>query len=84
MVLVTAITGFDHGGRRRRGDEFEVSLQQARALKRNGLVAYAEDRADPTSAAGETSSASRAAPVSLQTTAMPSGRGAGKAKAAGA
>lgn len=84
MVLVTATTGFDHGGRRRRGDEFEVSPQQAEALKRNGLVTYDEAPVDPGSAAGETSSASQAAPASPQTTAKPSRRGAGKAKATGA
>ena len=84
MVLVTAVTGFDHGGRRRRGDEFEVSLQHAKALKRNGLVTFDEAQTDPMPAAGETSSASRAAPASPQATAKPSGRGAGKAKAAGA
>lgn len=84
MVLVTATAGFEHGGRRRRGDEFEVSLQQAKALKRNGLVTYDEEQADPRSAAGETSSASPAVPASPQTTAKRSGRGAGAAKASGA
>ncbi|MCY1365648.1 hypothetical protein D9M69_525060 [compost metagenome] len=81
MVLVTATAGFDHGGRRARGDEFEVSLQQARALRGKGLVRFDEQQADPACAAGETSSASPAAPASPQTTAKASRRGGGKAKA---
>lgn len=76
MVLVTAITGFDHGSRRRCGDVFEVSPAQAKALKRNGLVTFDEEVADPASAAGEKSSASQAAPVSPQTTVSESVSGA--------
>ncbi|MGC8384597.1 hypothetical protein ACP3P8_18920 [Pseudomonas aeruginosa] len=53
MVLVTALTGFDHGGRRRRDEQFDVSPQHAAALKRNGLVTYDENQADPDLAAGE-------------------------------
>ncbi|EPO7918061.1 hypothetical protein ACQYZM_29520 [Pseudomonas aeruginosa] len=83
MVLVTATTGFDHGGRRKRGEEFDVSPQQALALKRNGLVTYDENQSDPEPAAGEKSSASQVAPVSPQTTARQSGRGAKKKPAAG-
>jgi hypothetical protein len=78
MILVTALQGFDHGGKRRRGDEFELSLQQAQLLKRKGLVSYDEPAADPESAAGEKSSASPAAPASPQTTATKSKRGAKK------
>ncbi|MHC5351684.1 hypothetical protein [Metapseudomonas furukawaii] len=84
MVLVTATAGFEHGSRRARGEEFEVSLHQARALKGKGLVSFAEEKADPKGAAGEKSSASPAAPASPQTTAERSGRGAGAAKASGA
>ncbi|HCF3422278.1 TPA: hypothetical protein ACJYA9_000802 [Pseudomonas aeruginosa] len=82
MVLVTATTGFDHGGRRKLGEEFDVSPQQAAALKRKGLVTYDENQVDPDPAAGEKSSASQVAPVSPQTTAKQSGRGAKKKQAA--
>lgn len=82
MVLVVATTGFDHGGRRTLDEEFDVSPQQAAALKRKGLVTYDEDQVDPDPAAGEKSSASQVAPVSPQTTAKQSGRGAKKKPAA--
>ncbi|HBP1136129.1 hypothetical protein [Pseudomonas aeruginosa] len=82
MVLVTALKGFDHGGRRRRDEQFDVSPQHAAALKRNGLVTYDENQADPDPAAGEKSSASQVAPVSAQTTAKQSGRGVKKKPAA--
>ncbi|WP_201264176.1 hypothetical protein [Pseudomonas aeruginosa] len=68
MVLVTATSGFDHGGQRRRGEVFDVSTQHAIALKKKGLVTYDENQVDPAKAAGEMSSASQVAPASPQTT----------------
>lgn len=38
MVKVTAITSFEHQGRRERGAEFEVSPQHADLLRARGLV----------------------------------------------
>lgn len=84
MVLVTATAGFDHVGRRQRGEVFDVSQQQAIALKRKGLVTYDENQVDPDQAAGETSSASQVAQASAQTTARKSGRGGKKVPATGA
>ncbi|MCP1646987.1 hypothetical protein [Pseudomonas nitroreducens] len=82
MVLVTATAGFDHDARRKLGEEFDVSRQHAEALKKKGLVTYDENQSDPEPAAGEKSSASQVAPVSPQTTARQSGRGAKKKPAA--
>ena len=78
MVAVTALTGFDHDRRRHKGEVFEVSIHQARALKRNGLVSFydPEEGADPTGAAGGKSSASRAGRASRPKTAKPSAGGA--------
>lgn len=78
MVEVTAIRGFDHDRRRHRGEVFEVSLQQARALKRQGLVSFddPEQEPDPTGAAGGKSSASQAGQASRPKTAKPSAGGA--------
>ena len=54
MVAVTALTGFDHDRRRHKGEVFEVSIHQARELKRARLVSFddSEEGADPTDAAG--------------------------------
>lgn len=82
MVKVTARASFEHGGKRRPGDEFEVSEFQARELVRRGLVAMTEGDRNPLPAAGEPSSASQAAQASPQTTAKPSGRGGRRQKAA--
>lgn len=83
MVLVTATAGFEHAGSRKRGEAFEVSQQQAVALKRKGLVTYDENQVDPDQAAGEMSSASQVAQASPQTTAKKSGRGGKKVLAVG-
>lgn len=84
MVLVTATQSFEHGGARRRGQQFELSQNQAQLLKRKGLVTFEEAESDPSRAAGETSSASPAAPVSPQTTAKKSASGAKKPRSTGA
>lgn len=78
---VEAIKSFDYDGARRRGDRFEVSPQHADALRRRGLVVLVAATADnPSTAAGEKSSASPAAPASLGTTAKQSGRGGRRRK----
>lgn len=78
MVAVTALTGFDHDRRRHKGEVFEVSIHQARELKRARLVSFdeSEEGADPTDAAGGKSSASRAGRASRPKTAKPSAGGA--------
>lgn len=83
MVMVTARTSFEHGGRRRPGDEFDVSEHQAKQLAARGLVHPTVSDNDPSVAAGELSSASQAAQALPQTTAKPSGRGGKRKKAAG-
>lgn len=83
MKQVEAKSGFDHGGMRRRGDRFQVSDKHAEQLEAAGLVRVLDDGptpAHPSTAAGEKSSASRAAPASPKKTAKPSGRGAKKAQ----
>lgn len=74
MTTVEALTGFDHGGNRRRGSRFQVSEHTAKALARAGLVRVTENR--PKKADGAKSSASPAAPASPQTTAKPRSGGA--------
>lgn len=79
-VTVTALQGFDHGGKYKRHDSFTVSLRVAERLKARGLVRI-EDHpeaasADPSPAAGAPSSASPAAPVYAQTTSSVSATGA--------
>lgn len=81
MPTVEALTGFDHGGNRRRGTRFPVSDQTAKALARAGLVRIVEDH--PKQAAGTPSSASPAAQASPQTTAKRSGRGGKRRQAEG-
>jgi len=78
MPNVEALTGFDHGGSRRRGTRFSVSDHAAKQLARAGLVRIVEDR--PQKVAGAKSSASPAAQASTQTTAKPSKRGGTPAK----
>ncbi|WP_399696595.1 hypothetical protein [Xenophilus sp.] len=81
-MQVEAIKSFDHGGKRKRGDRFEASTQHAEALRKRGLVVLlGEPSADnPSTAAGEKSSALPAAPASPKTTAKPSGRGGRRRK----
>ena len=81
MVAVTALSSFEHGGKRKRDDVFEVSDTHAKALKRAGLVSFDEAQGDPIDAAGAKSSASPVAQVSPQTTAKRSGSGAKRKKA---
>lgn len=73
MQTVEALSGFDHGGNRRRGSRFQVSDHTAKELARAGLVRVVEDH--PKKADGAKSSASPAAQASPQTTAKRSGRG---------
>lgn len=82
MVSVTALTGFEHGGKRKRADVFDVSEAHAKALKRAGLVSYEASQVDPIDAAGAKLSASPAAQVSPQTTAKKPSTGAKGKKAA--
>lgn len=76
MIEVIAITGFEHGGRRRRGEQFFVSEQVATRLKAKRLVAVVEDAAHPMKPAGAPSSASQAGQASPQTTSPESESGA--------
>lgn len=73
MQTVEALTGFDHGGKRGRGDRFQVSDNVAQQLARARLVRIVEAR--PQKVAGAKSSASPAAQASTQTTAKKSKRG---------
>lgn len=75
-TTVEALTGFDHGGRRRKGTQFPVSDQTAKELHRAGLVRIVPD---PAKAPAQRSSASPAGQASPQTTAASSRRG-GKRK----
>lgn len=77
MPKVTALHGFEHGGPRKRGEQFEVSPQVAEKLERAGLVEV--EGARPKTAAGTKSSASRAARASRRTTSKRSDAGATKA-----
>jgi len=79
MKHVEALSGFEHGKSRQRGDTFSVSEQHAKALERAGLVKIvgeAPDAANPSGAAGEKSSASPAARVLTSPTAKPPKHGA--------
>ena len=83
MKQVEAISGFEHGKRRFRGDRFSVSEQHAEQMVRAGLVKVLGDgptTENPSTAGGEKSSASPAAPASPQTIATPSKRGGRKAR----
>jgi len=82
---VEALSGFEHGARRIRGERFSVSAQHAADLERAGLVRVLGDgptAENPSTADGATSSASPADQASPQTIATPSKRGGKKAKAA--
>ena len=71
MARVIALQGFDHGGPRLRGAEFDLSDGMATKLKAKGLVRIVgdgSDKLDPSVAAGEPSSASQAGPAVPQTT----------------
>lgn len=83
MKQVEALSGFEHGKRRYRGDRFQVSEQHATHLERAGLIKVLGDGPtpeNPSIAGGEMSSASPADPASPQTIASPSRRGGRKAK----
>jgi len=82
MPKVVALSSFDHGGPRRRGEEFDVSDAHAAGLKRANLVHIVGDGDVPQTAAGETqpSSASQAAQASKKPTAKQSTRGAANKK----
>lgn len=83
MKEVEALSGFEHGKRRIRGERFPVSDQHAEHLERAGLVKVLGDGPtpeNPSTAGGETSSASPADPASPQTIATPSKRGGKRAK----
>jgi phage-related minor tail protein len=79
MKEVEALSGFEHGKSRQRGDTFTVSEQHAKALVRAGLVKIvgeAPDAANPSGAAGGKSSASPAAQALTSATVKKPGRGA--------
>lgn len=85
MKQVEAIQNFEHGTRRKRGEQFGVSEQHAEALARAGLVTIVGDQAtdaNPSEAAGAKSSASPAAPASPEQTAKPRARGGKQGQAA--
>lgn len=78
MARVIALQGFDHGGPRLRGAEFDLSAGMATKLKAKGLVRIVgdgSDKLDPSVAAGEPSSASQVAPASPQAIVSSSGSG---------
>jgi len=80
VAEVEAIKNFEHTGRRRLGDRFEVSPRIAQALERKRLVKVIDSRERPSKAAGEAqpSSASPVVQASPQTTVNESGSGAKK------
>lgn len=81
MTHVVATQSFEHGRSWSRGDVFEVSAQVAEQLRRAGLVRIEDPiSANPFQAAGTSSSALPAAPVSPKQTAKPSGSGGRKKK----
>lgn len=84
MALVKAKTGFEHYGRRRRGDLFEVSDVQAKELAQKGLAELLDESPAPRVTAGgdPPSSASPAVQASPQTTAKQSGGGGRRPRAA--
>lgn len=81
MVEVVALQGMEHNGSRKRGQRFNVSEHQAKALERAGLVARKASATDPNKAVGAKSSASPAAQASPQTTSKKSKRGGQRKKA---
>lgn len=85
MQSVVALCGFEHGGARRRGEQFDVSQAVAEALSRRKLVRLASKPAaidDPSTAAGKPSSASPAARASAPQTSSESATGETKTRAA--
>jgi hypothetical protein len=81
MVSVKALQSFNHDGPIDRGQEFEVSAEAAKALRRAKLVSIEGDGCvDPLPAAGTAllSSALPAAQVLTQTTSKRSRSGASK------
>lgn len=87
MKQVQALRGFIHGEPRKRNERFRVTSQTAAELEQKGLVRVLSDEGptpeNPSTADGEKSSASPAAPASQQTTAKRSGRGGRRKKGAG-
>lgn len=87
MKQVQALRSFIHGEPRKRNERFSVTSQTATELEQKGLVRVLSDEGptteNPSTADGEKSSASPAAPASLQTTAKRSGRGGRRKKGAG-
>ena len=81
MPEVIALSSFEHGSSRRRGEIFDVSDNHAAALVRAGLVEVVGDHR-PDKAAGGKSSASPAAQASPEQTSKPSARGGRPRKAA--
>jgi hypothetical protein len=77
MVYVTALTGFDHSGRRRKGEIFAASEQTATQLIRAGLVKKTREAqtVNPQKAVSESASASQAAQALPQTIAEAPKRG---------
>jgi len=70
MPNVLALSSFEHNGKRKRNDVFNVSENQAVALSRAGLVIIQNDTSNPTKAACKEveSSALEVAPVLPQQT----------------
>lgn len=75
MPEVIALSSFEHGSSRRRGEIFDVSDNHAAALVRAGLVEVVGDHR-PAQAAGGKSSASPAAQASRRGTASKPKNGA--------
>lgn len=88
-MKVKAVSSFDHGGSRRKGDQFEVSEQVALQLKKKGLVVFAgsadsDSGSSGTSDSGSDSDSSSASDSgSDQPAAKPSKPAAGAKKGAG-
>jgi hypothetical protein len=82
MKEVKAVSSFDHYGQRHTGDQWTVSDSHAAALEKKGLVEVVGDGPtdeNPSTAAGEKSSASPADPVSSRSTSRASKRGGRRA-----
>lgn len=76
QVEVVALSGFDHNGRRMRGDRFHVSELHAKALQDRGLVGLPDDVEQD----GKAPATSTARPVTgRSTTRAPRGKSAGAA-----
>ena len=77
MVMVVALTSFDHGGPRPRDSLFEVSEPTAKELAQKGLARIVKD--NPTAPGGKKLSASPAGQASRRPIAKKSKHG-GKAE----